>query len=168
MGSMAAQLRVQVLVVIAACGGTTPAVNNDLAPNEPVPDHVKDHQHTAPAHADDTSKLYVEITSDGDHEDVLRKGAGAGLATVPYAVAVDEGGDIELHAELASLTPANDSIACKVKIFVLRLPQHDLLGIADGGARASGEADLCLSTIGTTIVRDKLPMLLHRQLDAKK
>jgi hypothetical protein len=160
-------VRLHVLVVIAACGGTTPPVN-ELAPNEPVPDHVKDHQHIAPAHTDDPSKLYVEITSDGDHEDVLRKGAGAGLATVPYAVAVDEGGDVELHAELASLTPASGSVACKVKIFVMRLPQHDLLGIADGGARASGEADLCLSTIGTTIVRDKLPMLLHRQLDAKK
>jgi len=164
---MAAKLRLGTLVVIAACGAATPPVN-DLAPNEPVPEHVKDHQHTAPAHTDDPSKLYVEITSDGDHEAVLRQGASAGLATVPYAVSVDEGGDIELHTELASLTPASDTVACKVKIFVLRLPQHDLLGIADGGARATGEADLCLSTIGTTIVRDKLPVLLHRQLDAKK
>jgi len=47
---------------------------------------------------------------------------------------------------------------CKVKIFVLRLPQHDLLAIADGGARATGAAqtNTCLSTVGTAIVREKL------------
>lgn len=162
-------MRVLGLVVVAACGSSPPPVTG-LAPNEPVPDHIKDHKHTAPAHTDDPSKLYVEVTSDGDHEDVLRQGASAGLATVPYAITVDEGGDVELHAELAALTPASDAIACKVKIFVLRLPQHDLLGIADGGARATGDgqADSCLTTIGTSIVRDKLPVLLQRQLDAKK
>jgi hypothetical protein len=137
---------------------------------EPLPDHVMEHQHTAPAHTDDPSKLYVEITSDGEHEGVLRQGATAGLASVPYAVTVEEGGDVELHAELASLTPASNATACKVKIFVMRLPQHDLLGIADGGAKATGDgqADTCLSTTGTAIVRDRLPTLLHRQLDAKK
>jgi len=89
---------------------------------------------------------------------------------VSYARSVADGGDVELHLELAALAPARDVTTCKVKIFVLRLPQHDLLAIADGGARATGAAqtNTCLSTVGTAIVREKLPVLLQRQLDAKK
>ncbi len=85
-------------------------------------------------------------------------------------VSTDTGADVELHVELASLSPATDGTSCKVKIFVLRLPQHDLLGIAGGGARATGprQADTCLSTVDAAIVREKLPVLLQRQLDAKR
>jgi hypothetical protein len=166
-------MRPWALAVLAACGSTpsTSTVSSTgIAPSEPPPAHVLEHRHDAPAHADDPDKLYVEISSDGDHGELLRQSAMSGLGAVPYAVAADTGADVELHVELASLSPAANATSCKVKIFVLRLPQHDLLGIADGGARATGprQADTCLSTIGTAIVREKLPVLLRRQLDAKR
>ncbi len=129
-----------------------------------------EHHHIAPQHKDDVDKLYVEVTSDGDHEDALKASAAAGLTNVPYAVSVDEGGDVELHVELASLEAAGDPTACKLKIFVMRLPQHDLLGIADGGAQADGanQSDTCISSVALALVRDRLPTLLQRQLAAKK
>lgn len=164
---------------VAACGGaaagsasasmTVTDAETRMAPMEPVPMCIKGHHH--PGAAADPSKLFVEITADdGTHANVLRQSATTGLHDVPYAVSVADGGDVELHVEVASLAPARDTIACKVKIFVLRLPQHDLLGIADGGARASGvsQAETCLSTIGTAIVREKIPVLLERQLEAKR
>ena len=173
-------MRAFLLVLLVACGGATPAASTpgsstaetrlDLSPTEPAPDDIHDHQHVAPAHTDDPDKLYVEVSSDGDHGPVLVQSATAGLATVPYAVSVEQGGDLELHVEIASLAAASGATACKVKIFALRLPQHDLLAIADGGARATGagQADTCLSTIGTKIVTDKLPTLFQRQLAAKR
>ena len=174
-------MRLGVLVLMAACGGGTAAVKVEATgtatmnitehPTEPIPEHMDEHLHATNVHVADLDKLYVEISSDGDHSDVLRKSAGSGLGSVPYAELVDDGGDIELHVEVAALTPVPpDGTSCKVKIFVMRLPQHDLLAIADGGARASGDgmADSCLSAIGTNIVRQKLPPLLQRQLDAKK
>jgi hypothetical protein len=162
-------VRTAALVVLAACGGAT-VTGTAMAPPEPLPEHITDHHHEAPQHAADTSQLYVEVTSDGDHGDVLRQSAAAGLGAVSYARPVADGGDVELHVELAVLAPASDMTTCKVRIFVLRLPQHDLLAIADGGARATGaaQADTCLSAVGTAIVREKLPVLLQRQLDAKK
>jgi hypothetical protein len=156
-------MRIAGLLLVAACGGG--AVDTRIAPMEPIPDHLAEHQHGPPAHPDDASTLYVEITSHGDHGDILRQGATAGLRTVPHTVEADVGGDVELHVEMASLTPA----ACKVKIFVLRLPQHDLLAIADGGASVTDTtADACLTVTGTAIVRERLPVLLQRQLDAKR
>ena len=162
-------MRIGALVVLAACGGAT-VTGTAIEPPEPLPEHVTDHHHEAPQHTADTSQLYVEVTSDGDHGDVLRQSATAGLGAVSYARSVADGGDVELHVELAALAPARNVTTCKVKIFVLRLPQHDLLAIADGGARATGAAqtNTCLSTVGTAIVREKLPVLLQRQLDAKK
>ena len=159
-------MRALAIVIVAACGGAT-VVDK---PAEKPPDHVFAHHHIEPAHKDDVDHLYVEITSDGDHEDVLKQSASSGLSNVPYAVSVDEGGDVELHVELASLQATNDPTACKLKIFVMRLPQHDLLGIADGGAQATGpnQADTCISSVGVAVVRDRLPTLLQRQLDAKR
>jgi len=162
------------LVLVAACGGatvptttTTTALTTD--PKEPAPADIDGHLHAQPTHFADLDKLYIEVTSDSDHSDVLRKSATLGLASVPYAVSVEDGGDLELHVELASLTPGANDTACKVKIFALRLPQHDLLAIADGGAHASGagQTDTCLSTIGTTLVKTKLPALFAKQLEAK-
>lgn len=168
-------------MLVAACGGATATTKVEATgtatmslredPKEALPDHVDSHLHETPAHVADMDKLYVEISSDGDHSDVLRKSATSGLGSVPYTAVVEDGGDVELHVELAALTPVPpDGTSCKVKIFVMRLPQHDLLAIADGGARASGDgmADSCLSAIGNSIVRQKLPPLLQRQLDAKK
>jgi hypothetical protein len=152
------------LLALVACGGA-PSTSLTTSPTEALPDHLADHQHTAPAHADDPSKLYVEVTSDSEHGETLRRSTTAQLEAVPYVTLVDAGGDLELHVELAALTAAD----CKVKIFVLRLPQHDLLALADGSAHATGTTgDACVATLDTTLVRDKLPAVLQQQLAAKR
>lgn len=162
------------VLVLCACGGATPTSSTTtsirLDPKEPPPADIADHLHDVSSHAEDPSTLYVEISSEGDHANVLVQSATAGLGTFPNAVSVEEGGDVELHTEVAALAAARGATDCKVKIFVLRLPQHDLLAIADGGAHATGTdmADTCLSTVGTAIVRQKLPVLLQRQLEAKR
>ena len=129
-------------------------------------DHEHGDQHETPTHQSEIDKLYVEVTSQGDHGDVLRKSATAALASIPYAVTTEEGADLELYVELASLTPGE----CKVKIYMLRLPQHDLLAIADGAAQRTGRTadDLCLSMVDDAIVRTKLPPFLQKRLDDKK
>lgn len=166
-------MRAVLLVVVAACGGPTVSTATTAlrtAPNEPAPEHVADHTHTAPAHADDPSKLYVEVSSEGAHEGVLRQTTTTALAQVRDIVTVTEGGDVELHVELASTAALRDGATCQVKIFVLRLPQHDLLAIADGGARATGTTALddCVSATGSALVQNKLPAVFVRQLQAKK
>ena len=168
------------LLLLGACGATSASatatvsagVTANLAVDHlgPAPTDVDGHLHESPAYVADLDKLYVEVTSEGDHAEVLRRSVNAGLGAVPYAVSVEDGGDLELHAELASLTPAADGTSCKVKLFVMRLPQNDLLAIADGSGRTTGNtpADACLSTTGTAIVQQKLPPFLQRQLDAKQ
>ena len=170
-------MRALAVAFVCACGGATatapPSATTttiQLDPKEPPPADIGDHLHAVSSHAEDPSTLYVEISSDGDHADLLVHSAAAGLGTFPNTVSVEEGGDVELHTEVSNLAPSHDATDCKVKIFVLRLPQHDLLAIADGGARATGPdmTDTCLSTVGTAIVRQKLPALLQRQLAAKR
>ena len=167
------------LLLLGACGGVTATATTSvnvgattsLAVDHlgPAPEDVDGHLHESPTYTADFDKLYIEITSDGEHADVLRRSVATGLGAVPYAVTVEDGGDLELHAELASLTPSSDGTVCKVKLFVMRLPQHDLLAIADGSGRTTGPTppDACLSTTGTAIVQQKLPPFLQRQLDAK-
>ncbi len=184
-------MRCCVLVLVAACGSGSASVaitaststttstevhvtsTIDEAPAEPPPEAVDVHLHETPSYVADVDKLYVEIESEGDHADLLKKSAINGLVATAYAVQVPDGGDIELHVEVASLTPAQtgpNAMTCAVKIFVMRMPQHDLLAIADGGASATGRysAEQCLSATGTAIVRDKLPKIFERQLAAKQ
>jgi hypothetical protein len=158
------------LVACAAPHVSTTSTALTTAPSEPPPADVAEHQHTGPAHADDPNKLYVEITSDGEHAPVIVQSATTALAGVQDIVPVSEGGDLELHAELSGLVPITNGTSCKLKIYVMRLPQHDLLAIADGAARATGGAaiDTCLTATGTAIVRDKLPVVLDRQLQSKQ
>jgi hypothetical protein len=180
-------MRLAALVLVGACGGASapapatatatatitvgaPTTSLEVGHLGPPPDDVEDHLHAPPVYVADLDRLYVEITSEGEHADVLRASATTGLGTVPHTVSVDDGGDLELHVELVSLTTARDGAACKLKIYVMRLPQHDLLAIADGSGRATGTSpdDACLSTMGSAIVRQKLPPLLARQLEAKR
>ena len=178
-------MRLAALVLVGACGGasgtasitttTNAAISSTVTANltegdlGPSPDEVQDHLHQVAVYSADFDKLYVEVTSDGEHANVLRQSATTGLSAVPYVVSVDDGGELELHVEVAKLTPASDGTTCGIKIFVMRLPQHDLLAIADGSGRATGAnaADTCLSATGTAVVRQKLPPFLQRQLDAK-
>jgi hypothetical protein len=169
-----------VLVLLAACGSTTAtvaveqSVNVSSSLNEdptatPPPD-LDVHLHETPSYTADIDKLYVEVTADDEHGDVLRQSAAAGLTSTDFVVPVSDGGDIELHVEVATLAAEAHGTSCRVKIFVLRMPQHDLLAIADGGARVTGKvpSDECLSATGTSIVREKLPILFRRQLEAKQ
>lgn len=142
--------RVAVLALVAACGG---------------------HRH-GPARDDDPRHLYVEVTADGSHRAALRDGAAQGLANIAFAVPSRTGGDVELQAQVSRLDQVGLVTACSVKILVVRLPQHDLLGIADGSARAHGidgrAADDCVSGVTTSLVRDKVRGLLRRRLEAKR
>lgn len=183
-------MRLGALVLLGACGAapvappTPAAVGPAAPPASPAtsdtsvavdhlgapPEDTDVHLHAPPMYVADLDRLYVEVTSLGEHAAVLRESATAGLADVPNTVAVDDGADVELHVEVASLTPEADGAACQLKIFVMRLPQHDLLAIADGRGRAMGQGadDACLSTMSTTIVKQKLPPLLERQLEFKR
>lgn len=129
------------------------------------------HQHGA-ARDDDPHHLYVEIAAEGSHRGALREGATAGLAKVGFAVPSRGRSDIELQVEVARLDTSGNVTMCSVKVLVLRLPQHDLLGIADGSARAGGTGgqarDDCLVGVTSSLVRGKVRTLLRRQLDAKR
>ncbi|HEU0032603.1 MAG TPA: hypothetical protein VFQ53_18350 [Kofleriaceae bacterium] len=130
------------------------------------------HRHGERRHAADTHRLFVEVTPEGSRKSNLRSGAHGGLAKIPFARSVDDGGDVELQVELAGLDVSGSETVCNVKILVFRLPQHDLLGIADGAARARGTGreagNDCIETLGATLVRGKVRPLLERQLHAKR
>jgi hypothetical protein len=172
-----------VLVLFAACGGANAGLilegstggsvevtsSLDESPVE-APEDVDAHLHETPSYTADGDKLYVEVTSDDKHEALLIRSATAGMAATDFVVPVTDGGDIELHVEVASLETAPEGTSCRLKIFVLRMPQHDLLAIADGGGATTGRipSEECLSATGTSIVRDKLPLLFRKQLEAKQ
>ncbi|HEY5926506.1 MAG TPA: hypothetical protein VIV11_32690 [Kofleriaceae bacterium] len=129
------------------------------------------HRHGA-ARTDDPHHLYVEVAPEGSHRGALRDGAGAALAKLSYVRAASSHGDVELQVEVARLDDAGDTTTCSVKILVVRLPQHDLLGIADGSGRARGTGgqarDDCVAGVTTSLVRGKVSGLLRRQLQMKR
>ncbi len=120
----------------------------------------------------DPGKLAVEIAADGRQEGALRDGAGAALARIPFAVAVDSRGEVELDMEVSELAERGNQTVCRVKVLVLRLPNDSLLGIADGGARVRGTdreaADACVERLGDTLIRGKVRGLLRRELRARR
>lgn len=135
-----------VLVLVAACG----------------------HRH-GPNRSDDPRHLYVEIDADGG---ALRDGAADGLAKIGFVIPTGKNGDVELQVEASRLDTVGNTTKCSVKILVLRLPQHDLMGIADGSANAAGTGgraeDDCLSALSASLVRGKVRTLLRRRLDEKR
>jgi hypothetical protein len=135
-----------VLFIVAACG-----------------------HHHGPARTDDPHHLYVEVDAD---RGALREGADAALARMSFVTPANHNGDVELQIEVSRLDDANDTTMCSVKILVLRLPQHDRMGIADASARARGTGgsarDACLSQATTSLVRGKVRTLLHRRLGEKR
>jgi hypothetical protein len=168
------------LVLVAACGGATASLSVsggvqvtsslDETPEAVPPADIDLHLHETPSYGADVDKLYVEVTSDDEHGELLIKSATEGLAATDYVVPVSDGGDVELHVEVASFVTEPQGTTCRLKIFVLRMPQHDLLAIADGGAQVTGRvpSEQCLSATGTSIVREKLPLLFRKQLEAKQ
>jgi hypothetical protein len=126
------------------------------------------HHHGPRAHPDDLQHLYVEIAASGALADGVQQGLTALGFTVPLSL--DRGGDVELEPGLViSQTRDTGKKRCTVKILVYRLPQHDLLGVADGAAFAEGASeDACASTLATALVRGKVATLLRRQLAEKR
>ena len=141
-----------VLTLLAACGGS--------------------HKH-GPTTNTDPHKLFVEIWPQGrSHAGQLRAGAAAGLQAVPFAVTVDHGGEVELQIEVSDMHEAGADTSCSVKILVLRLPTHDLLGIADGTATARGThddaKDDCVERLAMSLVKGRVRGLLREQLEFKR
>jgi hypothetical protein len=120
------------------------------------------HHHGPRAHPDDLRHIYVEIAATGE----LASGARNGLAALPYAVATpfESGGDIELEP-----TSKVSQRRCTVRILIFRLPQHDLLAVANGGGIADHvSTDECAATVTATLVRGEVSRVLRRQLEAKR
>ena len=120
----------------------------------------------------DPSKLYVEVAAGRSHDDALVNGAEAGLSRVPFAVLVDDRGEVELEMDVSELAERGDQTVCRVKILVLRLPGDSLLGIAEGGARVRGTGDRaesdCVEGLGATLIRGKVRGLLRRELRTRR
>lgn len=125
--------------------------------------------HHGPNRADDPRHLYVEVFAD---RDALRHGAMVALQKVRYVVTTNHNGDLELQVEAPQLESSHGRTVCRVKILALRLPQHDLLAVADAGGRASGTGDnaedFCLEATTQTLVRGKVRALLDRRLRDKR
>jgi len=136
---------------VAACGGA--------------------HHHEAPA-IRDPHKLHVEVNAGGSHGDALRAGAADGLSRLRFALPVEDRGEIELQVDVAELDVMGNVTVCKVKVLVLRLPGHSMLGIAEGSARAGGTGDeagdACVERVAATLIRGRVRPLLKRQLRARR
>lgn len=94
------------------------------------------------------------------------------LQRIAYVVSTNHNGDLELQVEAPQLDESRGQTVCRVKILALRLPQHDLLAIADATGRASGvgamAAEQCLATTTQTLVQGKVRALLDRRLRDKR
>ena len=143
-------MRAVVIVLLVACGG----------------------HHHGPARTDDPHHLYVEVAAEGSHDDALRDGASRGMETVSFVRPTNHNGDLELQVEVSKLDAVGSTTVCSVQILALRLPQHDLLGIADGSGRVRGTGgqarDDCVAGVTATLVRGKVRVLLQRHLAAKR
>jgi hypothetical protein len=125
------------------------------------------HSHPAPE-VRDRRKLGVEVRSGGDHAGALSDGAAAGLARMSFVQPVSERGEIELQLDVQQLEVIGRRTMCKVKVLVLRLPAHSMLGVAEGTAWAGGTdrraARDCAETLGARLVAGRVRPLLRREL----
>jgi hypothetical protein len=132
------------------------------------------HRHEPAAHPDDPNKLYVELSVHSSHKGPLRDGAKAGLARIQFAVLhpSNQGGDVELQLQVARLDAVGRETVCGIKVLVVRLPQHDLLGMAEGSARAGGTHGQagrdCIERLGESLIGGKVRTLLHKRLGEKR
>jgi hypothetical protein len=132
------------------------------------------HRHQPAAHLDDKNRLYVEIDVERRHEGPLGDGAKAGLAKIPFVVVMPRngGGDMELQVQVARLDVVGQETVCNIKILALRLPQHDLFGMAEGTARAGGTRDQarhdCIERLGESLIGGKVRALLQQRLGEKR
>ena len=143
--------RFLLILLAAGCGGT--------------------HAHQEPQ-VRDRRRLGVEVRGAGDHAGALRDGAAAGLARVKFVQPVAERGEVELQLDVKEVAVVGRRTMCKVKVLVLRLPRHVLLGVAEGTAWAGGTdataARDCAAELGATLVRGRVRPLLRRELSARR
>ena len=94
------------------------------------------------------------------------------FAKISFAIQSSGNSDVELQPEVSRLDQRGGMTTCSVKILVLRLPQHDLLGIADASGRAGGTDSRarndCIHGVTSSLVRARVRALLRRRLDAKR
>jgi hypothetical protein len=125
------------------------------------------HHHGTPIEGD-PGHLYVEVTAGGEQEDALQDGARAALARMPFAVPVDDRGQVELEASVAELAERGNETTCRVRVMVLRLPKDALVGLAEGSARALGTGDRaaadCVEHLAIALIKGKIRALLRREL----
>ena len=124
------------------------------------------HKH-GPSMNTNINTLWVEVHTRGSHDDALRDGATDGLSRIRFVRHVASGGEIELEGEVTQLDRVGRQNACSVKILIIRLPQHDLLGIADGSARGGSES-ACIRQVAKQVVTNRISGLLQRRLRAKR
>lgn len=114
----------------------------------------------------------MELSIERAHERPLREGAKAGLARLPFVALLRAGGDVELQIKVARLDVVGRETVCDIKILVLRLPSHELIGIAEGSARASGIHERaggdCIEQLGASLIDGKVRMLLDKQLGEQR
>jgi hypothetical protein len=146
------KLLVAGICLLAACGGGA-------------------HHHATPIEGD-PGHLYVEVTASGDQEDALAEGANGALARMPFAVPVDDRGQVELEASVAELAVRGEETTCRVKVMVLRLPKDALIGLAEGSARTRGTGDQaaadCVEHLTGTLIKGKVRGLLRRELRGRR
>jgi hypothetical protein len=129
------------------------------------------HHHATPIEGD-PGHLYVEVTADGEQEAALEQGARTALARMPFAVAVDERGQVELEASVAELAERGAGTTCRVRVMVLRLPKDALVGLAEGSARTGGTGEQaaadCVEQLAARLIQGKVRALLRRELRGRR
>ena len=131
------------------------------------------HRHGEPD-LGDPGTLQVELSAEGDHDDALAAGAGAGLAQVRFAAQRDlnGGGEVELQLRARDVQASGDATVCTVKILIVRLPKHSLVAMAEASGRARGTggtaAEDCVEGVTAALVRGKVRTALRRQLRARR
>jgi len=97
---------------------------------------------------------------------ILRDAGARGVERLAFAQQVRRNGDAEIEVELAAAT-VDGNTHCTVKVMVLALPSHDLLGIAEGGGTTQGHGDValadCITSVGVALIERKVQPLLRRR-----
>jgi hypothetical protein len=96
----------------------------------------------------------------------LRAAGERGVERLSFAHQVRRHGEAELEVELADVA-VDGNTHCTVKVMVLALPSHDLLGIAEGGGTTQGHGDValadCITSVGVALIERKVQPLLRRR-----
>jgi hypothetical protein len=133
------------VVLLAACATGRPVDDEPVAGKMPIQVSARD------------------LTGRGQKRS-LRAAGERGVERLSFAQQVRRNGDAELEVELAAASVDGDT-RCTVKVMVLALPSHDLLGIAEGGGTTQGHGDValadCITSVGVALIERKVQPLLR-------